>query len=37
MQDKSQKVSYGQSASKAKLGKNPRNRIVETMNSLAEE
>lgn len=37
MQDKPQKAGYGQSASKAKLGKNPENRIVETMNSHAEE
>lgn len=37
MQDKLQKVGYEQSASKAKLGKNPENRTVGMMNSHAEE
>ena len=37
MQDKSHKVGYEQSTSKSKLGKNPKNRIVERINSSAEE
>lgn len=37
MQDKSHEAGYQQSTSKAKLGKNPENRIVEKINSSAEE
>lgn len=33
MQDKSQKVGYGQSPGKAKLGKNAEDRIIERINS----